>query len=94
MIREDYRDYVDFCFKEFGDRVKYWATLNEPNLFSNFGYALGILAPGRCSKYIGSCPAGNSATEPYVVVHHLLLCHAIAVKLYRENYQVSNYYII
>ncbi|TXG55761.1 hypothetical protein EZV62_017074 [Acer yangbiense] len=92
--RDDYRDYADFCFQEFGDRVKYWITLNEPNLFSSRGYASGIYAPGRCSNYIGNCSRGNSATEPYLVTHHLILSHAYAVKLYRDKYQflISNFF--
>ncbi|GLU00229.1 hypothetical protein SLE2022_176100 [Rubroshorea leprosula] len=69
-IVNHYRDYVDFCFNEFGDRVKHWVTLNEPNLFTEFGYADGTAALGRCSDYIGNCIAGNSATEPYLVAHH------------------------
>ncbi|KAF2319351.1 hypothetical protein GH714_014968 [Hevea brasiliensis] len=88
-IVDDYRDYVDFCFEEFGDRVKYWVSLNEPNYFSCFGYALGATAPGRCSNYIGNCRNGNSATEPYIVIHHMILCHATALKLYRQKYQAS-----
>ncbi|XP_021686665.2 beta-glucosidase 17 isoform X2 [Hevea brasiliensis] len=88
-IVDDYRDYVDFCFEEFGDRVKYWVSLNEPNYFSCFGYALGATAPGRCSNYIGNCRNGNSATEPYIVIHHMILCHASALKLYRLKYQAS-----
>lgn len=88
--RDDFRDYADFCFKEFGDRVKNWITLNEPNLFSMSGYALGDWAPGRCSNYIGNCSEGNSATEPYLVAHHLILSHATAANLYRHKYQVSD----
>ncbi|GMN55325.1 hypothetical protein TIFTF001_024448 [Ficus carica] len=87
-IVNDYRDYANFCFKEFGDRVKNWITLNEPNHFSNLGYDIGIHAPGRCSNYAGNCTVGNSAIEPYIVVHHVLLAHATVVKLYREKYQV------
>ncbi|KAK6250688.1 hypothetical protein SCA6_004693 [Theobroma cacao] len=34
--RDDYVDYADFCFKTFGDRVKHWVTMNEPN-----GWSLG-----------------------------------------------------
>ncbi|GMY22309.1 beta-glucosidase 17-like isoform X8 [Fagus crenata] len=86
-IVDDYRDYVDLCFKEFGDRVKYWTTINEPNSFAIGGYATGVMAPGRCSNYIGNCTFGNSGTEPYIVGHNLLLSHATAVKLYKENYQ-------
>ncbi|KAL0670768.1 hypothetical protein Bca4012_033472 [Brassica carinata] len=29
-IVNDFRDYADICFKNFGDRVKHWMTLNEP----------------------------------------------------------------
>ncbi|XP_015575609.1 beta-glucosidase 17 isoform X2 [Ricinus communis] len=88
-IVNDYYDYVDFCFKEFGDRVKHWVTVNEPNLMSIYGYAYGVNAPGRCSDYIGNCTQGDSATEPYIVVHHLILCHSTAVRLYREKYQAT-----
>ncbi|XP_020538960.1 beta-glucosidase 17 isoform X2 [Jatropha curcas] len=51
-IVDDYGDYADFCFKEFGDRVKYWVTINEPNLFSSNGYATSRGPPCRCSDYI------------------------------------------
>ncbi|KAJ8638097.1 hypothetical protein MRB53_012364 [Persea americana] len=87
-IVSDYRNYVDVCFREFGDRVKHWITFNEPTVFCN-GYLLGSLAPGRCSSWVGNCSTGNSATEPYIVGHHLLLAHAAAVKLYREKYKSS-----
>ncbi|KAK6120782.1 hypothetical protein DH2020_045477 [Rehmannia glutinosa] len=88
LIVDDFRDFSELCFKEFGDRVKYWITFNEPFTFTSGGYDgefLGSLAPGRCS----SCPQGNSATEPYVVAHHILLAHAASVKLYREKYQAT-----
>ncbi|XP_050284253.1 beta-glucosidase 17-like isoform X10 [Quercus robur] len=88
-IVDDYRNYVDVCFKKFGDRVKYWVTINEPNTFSIGGYVTGIEAPGRCSNYIGNCTYGNSGIEPYIVGHNLLLSHATAVKLYKEKYQES-----
>ncbi|GAB2232676.1 hypothetical protein Drorol1_Dr00011722 [Drosera rotundifolia] len=93
-IVDDYRDYVDVCFKEFGDRVKHWATMNEPNIFALTGYTLGINAPGRCSSYLGDCTAGDSATEPYLVVHHMLLCHAAGVELYKRKYQAEQKGII
>ncbi|KAI8526347.1 hypothetical protein RHMOL_Rhmol13G0300600 [Rhododendron molle] len=46
-VRDDFCDYVDLCFWEFGDRVKHWITLNEPWSFSKYGYATGTNAPGR-----------------------------------------------
>ncbi|XP_062095794.1 beta-glucosidase 17-like [Humulus lupulus] len=93
-IVNDYRDYVEFCFKEFGDRVKKWITFNEPNMFGMAGYSNGTNAPGRCSNFMGNCSAGNSGTEPYIVVHHIILAHAVAVNLYRQKYQVSQNEVI
>ncbi|KAL3615393.1 hypothetical protein CASFOL_041054 [Castilleja foliolosa] len=88
LLIDDFKDFSELCFKEFGDRVKQWITFNEPFTFTNGGYDgefLGTLAPGRCS----SCPHGDSATEPYIVAHHLLLAHATVVKLYKEKYQAT-----
>ncbi|XXG56627.1 hypothetical protein AAC387_Pa03g3993 [Persea americana] len=87
-IVTDFRNYADICFREFGDRVKHWITLNEPSSFC-IGYTSGTFAPGRCSSWAGNCSTGNSATEPYIVAHHQLLAHAAAVKLYRERYKAS-----
>ncbi|GMH20600.1 hypothetical protein Nepgr_022441 [Nepenthes gracilis] len=86
-IVDDFTVFADLCFILFGDRVKDWTTLNEPNLSTWNGYGYGTFAPGRCSNYIGNCTAGNSATEPYIVAHHLLLSHASAVNLYKSKYQ-------
>ncbi|KAJ7970294.1 Beta-glucosidase [Quillaja saponaria] len=86
-VVKDFADYADFCFKTFGDRVKNWMTFNEPRVVAALGYDNGYHAPGRCSKAFGNCSAGNSATEPYIVAHHLILSHAAAVQRYREKYQ-------
>ncbi|KAL5567252.1 hypothetical protein UlMin_030416 [Ulmus minor] len=89
-IVNDYRDYAELCFKEFGDRVKHWITLNEPWSYSFGGYVNGGLAPGRCSEWQQlNCTGGNSATEPYLVSHHQILAHAAAVNLYKKKYQAS-----
>ncbi|KAK6247821.1 hypothetical protein QUC31_019386 [Theobroma cacao] len=89
-IVDHFRDYVEVCFDEFGDRVKNWITLNEPWSYSNWGYAVGSLAPGRCSDWQQlNCTGGDSGIEPYLVSHHQLLAHATAVKLYRQKYQAT-----
>ena len=88
--RKDFRDYAEVCFREFGDRVKQWITLNEPSSYSIVGYANGMFPPRRCSNFLGlNCSAGDSSTEPYIVTHHLILAHAEAAKLYRKKYQVT-----
>ncbi|KAL5721996.1 beta-glucosidase [Ranunculus cassubicifolius] len=88
-VVDDFADYADFCFKTFGDRVKHWMTFNEPRLVAANGYDNGGAPPGRCSKPFGNCAQGNSATEPYIVTHNLILSHAAAVQRYREKYQAK-----
>jgi beta-glucosidase len=84
----DFTAYADVCFKEFGDRVTHWTTLNEPNVLAMIGYDAGAEPPGRCSEPYGNCSKGNSVYEPYIVAHHSLLAHSSAVSLYRRKYQV------
>ncbi|WOL07266.1 beta-glucosidase 43-like [Canna indica] len=85
-VVDAFADYADFCFERFGDRVKNWFTMNEPRVIADCGYNSGYHALGRCT----SCKFGeNSSTEPYIVAHNLILSHAVAVKRYREKYQVE-----
>ncbi|VAI19686.1 unnamed protein product [Triticum turgidum subsp. durum] len=87
---DDYTAYAEACFKSFGDRVKHWVTVNEPNIETIGGFDNGRLPPQRCSHPFGeNCTRGDSTTEPYVAAHHLLLAHASAVRLYRDNYQAT-----
>ncbi|KAK9673701.1 hypothetical protein RND81_12G184600 [Saponaria officinalis] len=90
LIVDDFRDYVNICFKEFGHKVQHWITINEPWTYSVLGYAVGRFPPSRCSASLQlNCTGGNSATEPYLVSHNLLLAHATAVDLYRHKYQAA-----
>ncbi|XP_065872019.1 beta-glucosidase 16-like [Euphorbia lathyris] len=86
-IIDDFRDYADLCFSKFGDRVKLWATLNEPLVYI-MGYSNGVFAPGRCSDR-SKCTTGDSSTEPYIVGHNLIRAHGCAAKLYKEKYQIT-----
>lgn len=45
-IIEDFNNYCITLYKRYGDRVKYWVTLNEQNVFINLGYSAGIHPPG------------------------------------------------
>ncbi|KAI9093582.1 hypothetical protein K1719_027031 [Acacia pycnantha] len=85
---KDFGAYARVCFKEFGDRVKHWTTMNEANVFVLGGYDSGILPPYRCSSsFLFNCSKGNSSTEPYLAAHNMLLAHASAAALYRRKYQ-------
>ena len=89
--RDDFTAYADVCFREFGDRVAHWTTLNEPNIMALASYDFGLFPPQRCTPSGGffNCTAGNSSVEPYIAAHHSLLAHASAYRLYQEKYQVS-----
>ena len=87
-IIDKFNDYADFCFKTFGTKVKKWITFNEPQSFTWIGYGAGVHAPGRCSE--DRCKTGgggNTATEPYITSHNVILAHAKAVQTYKQKYQ-------
>lgn len=45
-IVEAFKDYADFCFATFGDRVKTWNTFSSPWVVSHAGYGTGEHPPG------------------------------------------------
>lgn len=71
---DDFVNYADVCFQLFGDRVKYWLTLNEIQTYCNLGYGNGNHAPGL------------TISNPYEVAHRSLLAHAKTYHLYHEKY--------
>ncbi|KAF5197214.1 Beta-glucosidase protein, partial [Thalictrum thalictroides] len=87
-IVNDFRDYCDICFENFGDKVKHWVTINEPIITAQYGYSDGSAPPARCSPWKG-CKEGNSGKEPYIVMHHMILAHASAAQLYKQKYKAK-----
>ncbi|XP_037488100.1 4-hydroxy-7-methoxy-3-oxo-3,4-dihydro-2H-1,4-benzoxazin-2-yl glucoside beta-D-glucosidase 1b, chloroplastic-like [Triticum dicoccoides] len=89
QIVDDYKQFAEVCFKNFGDRVKNWFTFNEPHTYCCFSYGEGIHAPGRCSPGMDcAVPEGDSLREPYTAGHHILLAHAEAVQLFKARYNM------
>lgn len=41
-----FKEYTQVVLKLFGDQIKYWIPMNEPQCFIQHGYASGIHAPG------------------------------------------------
>ncbi|KAH0993992.1 hypothetical protein GBA52_005475 [Prunus armeniaca] len=81
--REEFVHFASICFESFGDGVKYWVTINEPNMVADFAYLRGLYPPARCSPPFGNCSTGNSDTEPLIGMHNMLIAHAMAVEIYR-----------
>lgn len=76
IIIEYFREYADFCFKTFGDRVPWWITFNEPFDFCVDGYGSGITAPLVNTTGVGE----------YLCIDNILTAHAAAYHTYHNNY--------
>jgi beta-glucosidase len=69
-----FADYATVMFRKLDDRVKRWATLNEPWVVTDGGYLHGALAPGHRNRF-----------EAPIASHHLLRAHGAAVQAYRAE---------
>ncbi|KAF0732893.1 hypothetical protein Ae201684P_012573 [Aphanomyces euteiches] len=74
-IVEHFNLYADLMFDEYGSKVGYWGTFNEPFSFTTGGYANGNRAPG----------ISHSDTAAFLAAHHVLLSHAAAVQTFRTK---------
>lgn len=70
----DFAAYAEVCFREFGDLVDRWITVNEPEVVMMMGYQNGEHAPGLRDRPLS-----------LRVAHHLLLGHGLAVRAYRAQ---------
>ncbi|KAF1330478.1 Beta-glucosidase, partial [Globisporangium splendens] len=73
-IVNHFLQYAELMFTEYGTKVDYWSTFNEPLSFVAHGYGIGREAPGLT----------NSKTNAYTVTHNVLLSHGKSVQLFRE----------
>ncbi len=72
-VAEWFAEYTDLVVRSFGDRVKHWMTLNEPQVFVGHGHYDGRHAPGL--KF--------SLEEMLRCGHNALLAHGRAVEVIR-----------
>jgi beta-glucosidase len=69
-----FADYAAVMARRCDDRVKKWATLNEPWVVTDGGYLHGVLAPGHRSRF-----------EPPIASRNLMRAHGAAVQAYRSE---------
>ncbi len=69
-----FADYAALVARRYGDRVKRFATFNEPCVFTLFGYGLGSDAPGIADK-----------AAVHRAIHHVNLSHGAAVDVLRAS---------
>jgi beta-glucosidase len=67
-----FAEYAGIVAERLADRVAHWVPVNEPNVASLLGYALGMHAPGKTLMF-DALPAA----------HHLLLGHGLATQALR-----------
>uniref|UniRef100_A0A8C5R8S0 beta-glucosidase n=1 Tax=Leptobrachium leishanense TaxID=445787 RepID=A0A8C5R8S0_9ANUR len=79
VIIDAFVDYADYCFRTFGDRVKFWITFHEPWVVSYAGYGTGEHAPG----------IKDPGTASYKVSHNILKAHAKAWHVYNDKYRAQ-----
>lgn len=75
-IKDLFKEYADLCFHKFGDRVKYWGTINEPLIYVYLGKKMGF--PPQLAV---------DPDAPYKAYHNIILAHSEVVKLYKHKYQ-------
>ena len=76
---ERFAEYAQVCFDAYGDRVKFWLTINEPWIVGLLGFRLGLHAPGVEGDLRGEV----------AVYHHLLLAHGLAAQAYDHSHNVG-----
>src|SRR5450755_4069909 len=69
-----FADYTHLIARRLGDRVKHFATFNEPSVFTLFGYSFGWHPP-----------ATNNPASLYAAIHHVNLAHGAAVDVLRSH---------
>jgi beta-glucosidase len=68
-----FADYARLVASRLGDRVKRFATFNEPSVFTLFGYAFGWHPP-----------AVDDAASHHAAIHHVNLAHGLAIDVLRD----------
>jgi 6-phospho-beta-glucosidase len=72
-IVDDFTQYAIALFKRYGDRVKYWVSLNEQNIFTTLGYRMALHPPGVKDDKLF-----------YQVNHHANLANASVIREFRK----------
>ncbi|MFA9290334.1 MAG: glycoside hydrolase family 1 protein [Solirubrobacteraceae bacterium] len=64
-------DFVKKIYGRYGDRVIYWSTINEPNVYSSFGYVEGAFPPGKKDMKLSAAVTLN-LLKSHVLAYNLI----------------------
>ncbi|WP_381414872.1 glycoside hydrolase family 1 protein [Spiroplasma endosymbiont of Anurida maritima] len=76
VILPAFDKYADTLFKEYGDRVKHWITINEQNVITISNLNFGMFSKGK----------RFTPTETFQKNHVLFMANAVAINNYKKNY--------
>ena len=83
QIVPDFTRYADVLFEHFGDRVKYYLTMNEMTTECNYAYSQDMWPPALNGGEIGK----------YTCLHNVNLVHGSVVQLARSKYASKGFKI-
>jgi beta-glucosidase len=72
-VCDAYVDFAKVCFQEFGQKVKYWTTFNEPRYYVFSGYLIGNYPPGL-----------NDIPKTIEASFYMMLANAKTVQLFKR----------
>lgn len=64
-------DYARILFENFGSRVKFWISINEPRIMCEYGYGNGLFAPAVDLTGIGDYLCEHNALKAHARIYHL-----------------------
>lgn len=79
-IIDIFEDYARILFQNFGDRVNFWTTINEPWHVCEQAYGQDYMAPALNYPGIPS----------YLCGHNLLKAHARVYHMYKKKFNKNN----
>ncbi|XP_047121620.1 myrosinase 1-like [Schistocerca piceifrons] len=79
LIADYFVEYARILFENFGDRVKWWITFNEPSVFTSGYSSVGYQAPSQNAPGIGN----------YLAAHTLIRAHGKVYRLYDQQFRAT-----
>jgi len=71
-----FRDYARLAFQEFGPKVKWWLSFNEPHVFCLADW-----------NYLLHEPWEEPPERPYICAHNVVKAHAVAFRIYDSEFR-------
>ncbi|XP_049791254.1 myrosinase 1-like [Schistocerca nitens] len=79
ILADYFVEYARILFQNFGDRVKWWITFNEPVAVTSGYSSVGWQAPSQNAPGIGN----------YLAAHTLIRAHGKVYRLYNEQFRAT-----